>query len=252
MFVLIELWHLKPAWRALTPEQRREKLHRVGFADLERRGVELAGLAKLGPQAPGRPHDHWDYAVAWRAPSAELVDEIRDRKRRHRWIGEYFEREVILGTDAGSTLDDFRDDLAGERSGRPHPPRPPGLIPRFRKSERLVSDLALRLGAVELVLHEVARKVGVRMPPGFGDAGERRGGDEGDESYDDRDERGRSAAAPDQEEEGSPDDAGRRDQEGAAQGEGEEGRSESRAGREDRPDKGEERPDKGWTCGNFS
>jgi hypothetical protein len=96
MYLYVELWSARPAWLALSPEERAAYMDGIGPAigQLLEAGIELLGFA-VADQDALLASKHV-YVGAWRMPSREhaiLLEQAVDGARWH----EYFEQVNARG-----------------------------------------------------------------------------------------------------------------------------------------------------------
>ena len=99
MYLFIEAWTPKPAWLALSREEREAYVSRLtgGMPELQAAGIEVVGWGFSDGDARGT--QHVAFAV-WRCPSRQAANQLRQAVERSRWY-EYFE-QLDLGGEVQS------------------------------------------------------------------------------------------------------------------------------------------------------
>lgn len=96
MFLYLELWKAKEAWRSLSPEDRGAYIEQIGphIEELLGRGVELVGIGTNDPGTDQRAD--YDYWAVWKMPDEELVEAFEAAVREDRFY-DYFEQINACG-----------------------------------------------------------------------------------------------------------------------------------------------------------
>ena len=103
MHLYLELWKAKPAWRALSPEEREAYGAELGpaISQLLEAGVELVGFALNDEDTEHRAD--YTYLALWKMPSKELAVRL-ERTVSEAGFHDYFEqvnaRGALMSPDA--------------------------------------------------------------------------------------------------------------------------------------------------------
>lgn len=96
MYLYVELWKPKPAWRALSAQEREQFIAGTvpALEELGKAGVEIVGFALNDPDTAHRAD--YVYMAAWRMPSRELAVQL-ERAVIDYGFHEYFEQVNARG-----------------------------------------------------------------------------------------------------------------------------------------------------------
>ncbi|MFI4859385.1 MAG: DUF6616 family protein [Phycisphaerales bacterium JB063] len=106
MHVLVEWWNARPAWAALSAEDRRAYVAQLGPAieQLMGLGIEIVAFAQNTDPSPQRAG--YDYLAVWTLPDADTVATFHDAVTQAGWhdyfdqvnaSGEVQSPDVVLG-----------------------------------------------------------------------------------------------------------------------------------------------------------
>jgi hypothetical protein len=96
MYLLVHVWKVKPAWRALSAKKRREFTAQVneGVAHTIAEGAELVGFAANDAETPHRAD--YDFIATWRLPERNGALELEEAMAQVGWHT-YFEQIEARG-----------------------------------------------------------------------------------------------------------------------------------------------------------
>ena len=96
MYLYVELWKARPAWLALSREQRGAWMDNLlaGLQEQLRSGVEVVGFARSDADTPLSAG--YDFLAAWRMPSREAAEGFERFVEVAGWH-EYFEQVNARG-----------------------------------------------------------------------------------------------------------------------------------------------------------
>lgn len=91
MHLYVELWKARPAWLALSAEERERYVAQLGPAidQLLEAGIELVGFAIADADAPHAAE--YPYLAVWRMPTLELARALEQTVESAGWH-QYFEQ----------------------------------------------------------------------------------------------------------------------------------------------------------------
>ena len=101
MYLYVELWKARPAWLALSREQRGAWMDKLlaGLQEQLRSGVEVLGFAANDADTP-LPAGY-DFVAAWRMPSKEAAESFERFVEGAGWH-DYFEQVNSRGPAMGT------------------------------------------------------------------------------------------------------------------------------------------------------
>lgn len=96
MHIYAELWNARPAWKAMSREERSAYLQKVSqnVEALAERGIEPLYFALADPDVPLRAD--YAYIAVWRMPNEEAARELERNVEQVGWH-EYFEQVNARG-----------------------------------------------------------------------------------------------------------------------------------------------------------
>lgn len=96
MINFIEIWNAKPAWLALSKEERGNYMNQVGGAiqGLLDQGVQILTWSKNDEETSKRVG--YDYFAIWRFPSQEMAKGFEELVEGAGWYN-YFEQVNVMG-----------------------------------------------------------------------------------------------------------------------------------------------------------
>lgn len=118
MHIYAELWNARPAWNALSKEERGAFVQKVGqnVQALAERGIEPLYFAISDPDVPLRAE--YDYIAIWKMPDEEGARELERNVEEAGWH-EYFEQVNARGRSVPP--EQIFGDMIDQRPGATHP-----------------------------------------------------------------------------------------------------------------------------------
>lgn len=101
MIYFIEMWNAKPAWHALSAEERTAYMGQVGthIQGLLDQGVTVLTWSHNDPATSERAA--YDYFAIWSFPNQETVDGFQQLVEGAGWY-QYFEQTNLMGQEASA------------------------------------------------------------------------------------------------------------------------------------------------------
>lgn len=98
MIYFVELWNVKPAWQALSTEERADYMEKVGGAmqELSEQGVKVLSWSK-NDDTTDRKSDY-DYFAIWQFPDQKTADGFQQTVEGAGWYN-YFEQVNLMGQE---------------------------------------------------------------------------------------------------------------------------------------------------------
>jgi hypothetical protein len=96
MHLMIEVWNAKPAWLALSQEERGAYMANIGPAieQLLGAGVEIVGWGSNDADTSNRAN--YQYFAVWKMPNKEIVNQFEQAVEQAGWYN-YFDQYNLRG-----------------------------------------------------------------------------------------------------------------------------------------------------------
>jgi len=98
MHILVELWSVEPAWRALSRAERERFMAGVGesMTELAAAGIEPVAWSRAEPYEDADHEADCEFFAVWRMPGPEQADLFRRTVAASGWYG-YFRHVNVAG-----------------------------------------------------------------------------------------------------------------------------------------------------------